>query len=167
MSDFIEEENGWLLIKDQDGMMIIKDARCITYPGTNGDSWWDLAQLLKQINKAISIFEEVHPGCCALFIFDQSSAHTSLGPEALCAFDMNKSNGRKCYVWTSLHMQIHWTASFLFFLLTSSHRSPCTIRSRVFSMYDTISCLFYVQYDLTSRSCTIRSLGSFMYNINL
>lgn len=95
VSDFIEEENGRLLIKDQDGTTIIKDARCITYPGANGDSWWDLAQLLKQIDKAISIFEEVHPGCCALFIFDQSSAHASLGPEVLCAFDMNKSNGGK------------------------------------------------------------------------
>ena len=94
MSDFVEEENGRLLIKDQDDM-IVKDARCITYLGTNSDSWWDLAQLLKQIDKAILIFEEVHPGCHALFIFDQSSAHASLGPEALCAFDMNKSNGGK------------------------------------------------------------------------
>ena len=94
MSDFIEEENSRLIIKDQDDM-IIKDARCITYPGTSGDSWWDLAQLLKQIDKVISIFKEAHPGCHALFIFDQSSAHASLGPEVLCAFDMNKSNGRK------------------------------------------------------------------------
>ena len=38
---------------------------------------------------------EAHPGCCALFIFDQSSAHASLGPDALCTFDMKKSNGGK------------------------------------------------------------------------
>jgi hypothetical protein len=94
VSDFVEEENGRLIIKDQDGT-ITKDARCITYPGANGDAWWDLAQLLKQVENAISIFEEAHPGCCALFIFDQSSAHASLGPDALCAFDMNKSNGGK------------------------------------------------------------------------
>ena len=36
-----------------------------------------------------------HPGCQALFIFDQSSAHASLPPDALRAFDMNKSNGGK------------------------------------------------------------------------
>ena len=94
VSDFVEEENGCLVIKDQDGT-IIKDARCITYPGANGDAWWDLAQLLKQIDIAILIFEEAHPGCRALFIFDQSSAHASLGPDALCAFDMNRSNGGK------------------------------------------------------------------------
>ena len=43
----------------------------------------------------ISIFEEAHPDCVALFIFDQSSAHASLGPDALCAFDINKTNGGK------------------------------------------------------------------------
>ena len=44
---------------------------------------------------ALSIFEEAHSGYCALFIFDQSSAHTSLRPDTLCAFDMNRSNGGK------------------------------------------------------------------------
>jgi hypothetical protein len=94
VSDFVKEENGRLIIRDQDGT-IIRDARCITFPGANGDAWWDLQQLLKQVNNAISIFEEAHPGCRALFIFDQSSAHASLGPDALCAFDMNRSDGGK------------------------------------------------------------------------
>ena len=44
---------------------------------------------------ALSIVEEAHPGCHALFIFDQSSAHASLGPDVLCAFNMNRSNGGK------------------------------------------------------------------------
>ena len=92
--DFVEEENGHLITRDQDGT-IVRDARCITFPGANGDAWWDLTQLLKQVNNARSIFEEAHPGCCMLFIFDQSSAHASLGPDALCAFDMNRSNGGK------------------------------------------------------------------------
>src|SRR5260370_18221852 len=45
--------------------------------------------------KAIPIFECAYPQCKALFIFDQSSAHTSLGLDALNAFDMNRSNGGK------------------------------------------------------------------------
>ena len=98
VSDFIEKENSWLIIKDQDGT-IRKDVWCITYPGANSDSWWDLAQLLKQVNNVILIFEEAHPGCHALFLFNQSSAHTSLGPEALCAFNMNKSNDGKQQKW--------------------------------------------------------------------
>ena len=58
-------------------------------------------------------------------------------------------------VTIGLHLptQLHRTASFFF--LTSLHRSPCTIRSRVSSMYDTISRLFHVRYDLSSLSCTI------------
>jgi hypothetical protein len=39
------------------------------------------------------IFEEAHPNCVALFLFDHSSAHALLGSDALCAFDMNKGNG--------------------------------------------------------------------------
>jgi hypothetical protein len=45
------------------------------------------------MDNAITIFEELHPGCAALFIFDQSSAHASLGEDALRASTMNKKNG--------------------------------------------------------------------------
>ena len=60
-----------------------------------GDPWWEHTQLLTQVDKAITIFEEAHPGCIALFVFDQSLTHASLGPNALCAFDMNKTDGKK------------------------------------------------------------------------
>ena len=94
VSDFINEENGRLVVQDEHGN-ITKDARVIIYPGTNGDAWWDTNQLLKQVDNAITIFEEVHQDCQALFIFDQSSAHASLGPDALHTFEMNKGNGGK------------------------------------------------------------------------
>jgi hypothetical protein len=94
VSDFVEEENGHLIIHNQDGI-VVKDAWSIIYPGAGGDAWWDHVQLLTQVDNAISIFEEAHPDCVALFVFDQSSAHASLGPDALRAFDMNKSNGGK------------------------------------------------------------------------
>src|SRR5260370_39080335 len=45
--------------------------------------------------KAIPTLEKAYPEAQALFIFDQSSAHASLGPDALHAFDMNKGNGGK------------------------------------------------------------------------
>jgi hypothetical protein len=44
---------------------------------------------------AIDIFEAAHPNKQSLFIFDQSSAHASLPPNALRAFEMNKSDGGK------------------------------------------------------------------------
>ena len=74
---------------------LVKDACYIIYPGAYGDTWWDHAQLLAQVNKAISIFEEVHPNCIALFVFNHFLAHVSLALDALCAFDMNKSNSGK------------------------------------------------------------------------
>jgi hypothetical protein len=94
ISDFVEEDNGRLIVRNQEGV-VVKDARCITYPGAGGDQWWDLAQLLTQVDRAIDIFEEAHADCVALFLFDHSSAHASFGPDALRAFDMNKSNGGK------------------------------------------------------------------------
>ncbi|KDQ33601.1 hypothetical protein PLEOSDRAFT_164326 [Pleurotus ostreatus PC15] len=94
VSDFVTEVSGRLVLFNANGE-IIEDARQIIYPGTNGDAWWDHEQLLAQVKRAIQIFETAHPGCHALFIFDQSSAHASLGPDALHAFEMNKSNGGK------------------------------------------------------------------------
>ncbi|KAJ3984293.1 hypothetical protein F5890DRAFT_1474698 [Lentinula detonsa] len=79
---------------DADGK-ITRHAQKVIFPGANGDDWWDTKQLLVQIREAISIFEDAHPGCQALFIFDQSSTHASLGPDALRAWDMNRSDGGK------------------------------------------------------------------------
>ena len=94
VSEFINEKTGRLAVCDANGK-IIKDARKVIYPGTNGDAWWDTTQLLAQVKTSIAIFDEAHPNCQALFIFDQSSAHASLAPDALRAFEMNKSNGGK------------------------------------------------------------------------
>ena len=44
---------------------------------------------------------------------------------------------------------------FLFPFLTSIHRSPCMIQSRVSLVYDTISRLSCVRYNLASLLCTI------------
>lgn len=94
VSDFITPETGRLVQHDMDGN-IVQDARCIIYPGTNGDAWWDTEQLIKQVQDSFEIAKNVFPGRQLLYIFDQSSAHASLPPDALRAFDMNKSDGGK------------------------------------------------------------------------
>jgi hypothetical protein len=94
VSDFITEATGRLVLRDNEGN-IVEDARKIIFPGSNGDPWWDTEQLLEQVADGLTIFEKAHPDCQALFIFDQSSAHASLGPDALKAFEMNKSDGGK------------------------------------------------------------------------
>ncbi|CDO77934.1 hypothetical protein BN946_scf184610.g1 [Trametes cinnabarina] len=92
VSDFITAVSGRLVLLDANGE-IVEDARKIIFPGSNGDPWWDMAQLIEQVKRAITIFERAHPGCTALFVFDQSSAHAALSPIALRPFEMNKTNG--------------------------------------------------------------------------
>jgi hypothetical protein len=94
VSDFINEADGHLVVWDGD-RNVVQDAHKIIYPGSNGDAWWDTEQLLKQVKSAIGIFETAHPNCTLLFIFDQSSAHGLLLPDALKAFEMNKSDSGK------------------------------------------------------------------------
>ena len=61
----------------------------------------------------------------------------------------------ECYVWTSLICRYIGLHRFFSHFPTPK------------PMYDTISCFSRVQYDLKSCLSTIRSLGSFLYNINL
>ncbi|KAF8574186.1 hypothetical protein K439DRAFT_1649851 [Ramaria rubella] len=58
-------------------------------PGSGANPW----ETVK--TAAIPTFEAAHPGCQALFVFDQSSAHAALPPDALKAFEMNEGNGGK------------------------------------------------------------------------
>jgi hypothetical protein len=97
VSEFINPITGHLVVEDTNGN-IIDEARKFIYPGSKGDAWWDTEQLIAQIKHAIHVFECAHPNCITLFIFDQSSAHASSGPDALKASKMNKSDGRK--QWT-------------------------------------------------------------------
>lgn len=93
VSAFINPETGRLISVDDKG--VVQDSTKIIYPGSGGDPWWDSEQLLKQMEDAIQIFEAAHPGkLTRLFIFDQSSAHASLPPDALKAFEMNKSGNQ-------------------------------------------------------------------------
>jgi len=94
VSEFINPITGRLVLQDKDGN-VVDEARKVIYPGSNGDPWWDTEQLLAQVKHAIQVFKKAHPNCIALFIFDQSSAHASLGPDALRSSEMNKSDGGK------------------------------------------------------------------------
>jgi hypothetical protein len=67
----------------------------ITYPRKGFDSWWDLAQLIKQLKNMIAIFEYTHPNCKRVFIFDRSSAHEGYAENALNINNMNINSGRK------------------------------------------------------------------------
>jgi hypothetical protein len=45
------------------------------------------------VHQAILIFEILHPGCVAVFCFDQSTNHNAMAADALIATRMNLSFG--------------------------------------------------------------------------
>ncbi|KAI7953739.1 hypothetical protein MJO28_006286 [Puccinia striiformis f. sp. tritici] len=103
ISDFILETTGRLKLSDeqfQEAQMGAQkdltsaDAATVIYPGSTGGKWWDMEQLCNQISqKAIPIFNALHPNLQAVFVFDCSSAHGAFSPSALN--NMNLSPGGK------------------------------------------------------------------------
>lgn len=94
VSDFIGPE-GQLKRLDSEGKLV-RQARKITYPGAGGDPWWNTVQLNEQLHTTLEIFEELHPGCTGVFVFDCSTAHESHGEGAINAWGMNlKPGGNK------------------------------------------------------------------------
>ncbi|CAG8643272.1 1759_t:CDS:2 [Cetraspora pellucida] len=60
------------------------EAHCIIHPGNNHDGYWTISDMAQQLkNKAIPIFEAIHPGCIAVFAFDNSSNHAAFANDAL------------------------------------------------------------------------------------
>ncbi|RGB26216.1 hypothetical protein C1646_631478 [Rhizophagus diaphanus] len=52
----------------------------------NEDGWWKTDDLIKQITeKAIPIFEELHPGDVDVFAFDNATSHAAYAEDALIA----------------------------------------------------------------------------------
>ncbi|RPB06967.1 hypothetical protein P167DRAFT_477251, partial [Morchella conica CCBAS932] len=58
-----------------------------------GDIWWDQDHIVQQTLTAIKIFEAAHPGCQALFLFDNATSHSAFAEDALKSSKMNKGPG--------------------------------------------------------------------------
>ncbi|CAJ0627326.1 1693_t:CDS:2 [Entrophospora sp. SA101] len=62
--------------------------------GSNNDGQWTTEKLKSQvIDKAILIFEATHPGCIALFAFDNATSHADFVNDVLVASKMNYNDG--------------------------------------------------------------------------
>jgi hypothetical protein len=91
VSDFLCPCHGRLKVEVEG---VLHEAREIIIPGKNSDGYWTGAHVAKQLKeKAIPIFELLHPGCEALFCFDNSSNHECFAPDALKAEKLNLSSG--------------------------------------------------------------------------
>lgn len=107
ISDFICKTTGRLVVTQdcvdsliskghQPVLPSVSDAAVVIHPGSKGDAWWDMKQLISQIKtQALPIFEAMHPDCQGVFIFDCSSAHEAYGPNALRVQSMSLSSSGK------------------------------------------------------------------------
>ena len=106
LSGFADEENptGWLerspemqaeYINDlRDAGAAVADAlpqsvlKVLKY-GNSYEGYWKAPDFLKQCDDALTLFESLHPGCEAVFVFDHSPVHKTRDPHALNAKAMN------------------------------------------------------------------------------
>jgi hypothetical protein len=65
VSDFIAEETGQLVVCNDKGEVTC-NAHKIIFPRSNGDPWWDAAQLLEQMKDAISVKDYWVKDCQAI-----------------------------------------------------------------------------------------------------
>ena len=86
VSDFISEVDGYLRHGD-------KEAR--EYFEHESDGYWKNTHVIKQVHKAINIFEAKHPNTVALFIYGNAPSRTKKPEDALNADSMNVNPGGK------------------------------------------------------------------------
>ena len=95
VSEFLCAAQGRLNCRDEEGgkeyiTEIIKYGS-----GSSDDGWWNAEKMVKQTEKAITIFNKAFPGDIAVFAFDNSSGHACKAKDALVANRMNLRPGGK------------------------------------------------------------------------
>ena len=59
-------------------------SREIFKAGTDRQVWWTSADMVRQLEtNVIKVFDELHPGCTGVFLFDHSSNHGAYADDAL------------------------------------------------------------------------------------
>src|SRR6267154_1805201 len=72
-------------------LISIREARVIFKAGKNRDGFFDADDLLRQVDKAIDIFEGLTKGWAqGLFLFDNAPSHQKRAPDTLSARNMPK-----------------------------------------------------------------------------
>jgi len=97
VSAFLFECHGLLRLPEEQIAQhpgVAPDATEIIRPGANSDGYWTNADLVKQTKeKALPLFQVLHPNCDALFMFDNSANHHAFPPDALVASRLNLKDG--------------------------------------------------------------------------
>lgn len=65
-----------------------KTSRELFFAGKGRDGWWTAADMNRQFKLVVKVFEELHPNCRGVFLFDNSSNHQAYSADALLARNM-------------------------------------------------------------------------------
>ena len=105
VSDFIEEQNGYLRLDDSEYEQakqlhprIKRQARMFLEYGENKEGYWTSEKFMAQIQVAATIAEVKYPheeGYRLVWIFDHSSCHGAYAEDALNVYKMNLKPGGK------------------------------------------------------------------------
>ncbi|CAG8646640.1 4909_t:CDS:2, partial [Paraglomus occultum] len=98
VSDFLCACHGSLQLTDEqleaNPHVKFKDVRVLR--SIQADGYWKAEHMIEQlINRAIPIFEIIHPGCIGVFCFDQSTNHNAMAEDALVVTRLNLGPGKK------------------------------------------------------------------------
>ena len=84
--DFIDEVSGFLRDEADQARLLVK---------INKDGYLKNDDLMKQVTKAVDIFERVHPDAVGVFLFDNAPSHRKMADDAFNADKMNVGSGGK------------------------------------------------------------------------
>ena len=86
VSDFIDNVNGFLQFNDSKARVMIE---------VHKDGYFNNEELMKQVEKAVDIFELKYPHARGLFLFDNAPSHRKIADNQLNVDKMNVSSGGK------------------------------------------------------------------------
>lgn len=86
VSDFIEEVGGFLAHNGEKARLLLEH---------QSEGYFDNNMLIRQVNKAVTIFERKYPAAQGMFIFDHAPSHMKRPDDDLNAEKMNVRDGGK------------------------------------------------------------------------
>ena len=86
VSDFVDNVNGFLQFNDSKARVMIE---------VHKDGYFNNEGLMKQVEKAVDIFELKYPHARGLFLFDNAPSHRKIADNQLNVDKMNVSSGGK------------------------------------------------------------------------
>ena len=105
VSDFVDEKTGYLALSDEEfetastfNHALWKEARCLLEYGESREGYWTSEKFMIQIEHSCEMAEVKYAhddGWKIVWVFDQSSCHKAMSPDALHASKMNVNPGGK------------------------------------------------------------------------